>query len=127
MIAGQEKFIDIEFIDLLKVGIFLLNDSKSGSLEFPLQQTFSLVHSLTMAVSERLITEKSLRSRTRVQACPPASCSLGKFTLKLNAMIIEPLLPPTHYSSTKHNKDSCVSLKGEFRTTVNPAPDQAEN
>ena len=30
------------------------------------------------------------------------------------------------YSSTKH-KDSCVSLKGEFRTTVNPAPDHAEN
>ena len=26
------------------VGIVLLNDSKSGSLEFPLQQKFSLVH-----------------------------------------------------------------------------------
>ena len=82
---------------------------------------WSTLHSLTMAVSERLITEKSFRSRTRVQACPPASCSLGKFTLKLNAMIIEPLLPPIQAPNTK----TVVSLKGESRTTVNPAPDHA--
>ena len=55
---------------------------------------WSTLHSLTMAVSVQLITERKLRSLTRVQAYPPPSCSLRKFTLKSNAMIIEPLSQP---------------------------------